>query len=185
MSEAGLRLALEPTPNPAARRIALETGAKTATTWTVAGTAPALAAGLLALEGVAEVTAGPGFLTVRADSPARWEAPSFGTAVLGVLLDGCLRGLALAEEAPAAGVDHDAADADVVRRIQLLIEERLRPYVEADGGEIALVAFRDGVARVALRGACSGCPSSAGTLRVGVERLLRHYVPEVLRVESA
>ena len=53
------------------------------------------------------------------------------------------------------------------------------------GGEITLVSFRDGVARVALRGAYSGRPSYAGTLRAGVERLLRHYVPEVRRVEQA
>jgi Fe-S cluster biogenesis protein NfuA len=185
MPEADLHLALEPTPNPAARRISLETGLETVSAWTMAEAAPPLAAGLLVLEGVAEVAAGPGFLTVRADAPARWETPSFEAAVLGTLRDGRLRGLALTEKAPATGVDHDATDAEVVLQIQSLIEERLRPYVEADGGEIALVAFRDGVARVALRGACSGCPSSSGTLRAGVERLLRHYVPEVLRVEPA
>lgn len=106
--------------------------------------------------------------------------------MLGVLLDAQLQGLGL--EAPAAAAppaDHDPAGAEKVALLEALLAERLRPYVEGDDGEIALVSFRDGVARVALCGACSGCSSSAGTLRAGVERLLRHYVPEVRRVEPA
>jgi len=187
MPEAGLRLALERTPNPAARRAALPTGLSEAAAWTDPATAPPLAAALLSLEGVAEIAAGPDFLTVRADGAARWDAPAFEVGVLGALLDARLRGLDLGAASAAApqAVDHDPADAEAVALIESLIAERLRPYVEGDGGEITLVSFRDGVARVALRGACSGCPSSSGTLRAGVERLLRHYVPEVVRVEPA
>jgi len=187
MPETGLRLALERTPNPAARRAVFATGLSASAAWTDPAAAPPLAAALLSLAGVAEIAAGPDFLTVRADSAARWDTPAFEVSVLGALLDARLQGLDLGAVSASTPpiVDYDPADAEVVALIESLIAERLRPFVEGDGGEITLVSFRDGVARIALRGACSGCPSSAGTLRAGVERLLRHYVPEVVRVEPA
>lgn len=164
----------------------MATGLAATRVWTDAAAAPPFAAALLVREGVVEVAAGPEFLTVRSDRAERWGDPAFVAGLLEAILEAQRRRLDFTEGLHREeGVDHHPSDAEVVARIEAVIAERLRPYVEGDGGEIALVAFRDGVARVALRGACSGCPSSSGTLRVGVERLLRHYVPEVLRVEAA
>jgi Fe-S cluster biogenesis protein NfuA len=82
-------------------------------------------------------------------------------------------------------VGDDPADADVVAQIKDLIESRVRPAVAEDGGDIAYRGFREGVVYLAMQGACSGCPSSAATLKQGIEGLLKHYVPEVTEVRAA
>ena len=78
--------------------------------------------------------------------------------------------------------DHE--DADAVAAIKELIETRVRPNVLSDGGDITFRGFKEGTVYVAMKGACSGCPSSTATLQHGIENLLRHYVPEVSRVEQ-
>ena len=80
--------------------------------------------------------------------------------------------------------DYDPADAEVVEQIKELLDTRVRPAVAGDGGDIVFRGFRDGVVRLHLQGACSGCPSSRATLKHGVENMLRHYVPEVVAVEQ-
>lgn len=73
---------------------------------------------------------------------------------------------------------------DVQDRVARIIE-RIRPAVQSDGGDVELVEVRqDGVVRLRLHGACVGCPSSQLTLTMGIERNLREYVPEVVRVEA-
>jgi Fe-S cluster biogenesis protein NfuA len=74
-----------------------------------------------------------------------------------------------------------------MQEIKELIATRVRPAVANDGGDIIFKRFdKDtGIVYLAMRGACSGCPSSAMTLKSGVENLLRHYVPEVTAVEAA
>ena len=69
-------------------------------------------------------------------------------------------------------------------RIEEVLSEKIRPAVAMDGGDIRLRSFKNGVAEVILKGACAGCPSSTVTLKHGVERMLRHYVPEVSSVEA-
>ena len=69
----------------------------------------------------------------------------------------------------------------VAQRVREAIES-FRPYIQADGGDIDLVSYEDGVATVRLRGACSGCPHAALTLKMGVERFLKQHVPEVTEV---
>jgi Fe-S cluster biogenesis protein NfuA len=76
----------------------------------------------------------------------------------------------------------DAADADTVKTIKELIETRVRPAVANDGGDITFRGFKDGVVYLAMKGACSGCPSSTATLRHGIQNLLRHFVPDVTEV---
>ena len=65
-----------------------------------------------------------------------------------------------------------------------LNEERVRPAVAQDGGDITFKGFRDGVVYLSMRGACSGCPSSTATLRHGIQNLLRHYLPDVREVQA-
>lgn len=75
-------------------------------------------------------------------------------------------------------------DDDISKRIQEVLNEKIRPAVAMDGGDIRLKSYKDGVAEVLLKGACAGCPSSTVTLKHGVERMIKHYVPEVNSVEA-
>jgi Fe-S cluster biogenesis protein NfuA len=65
-----------------------------------------------------------------------------------------------------------------------LLDTRIRPSVAADGGDIVFVSFHEGIVRLKLKGACSGCPSSSVTLKQGIEKMLQHYIPEVESIEE-
>ncbi len=73
---------------------------------------------------------------------------------------------------------------EIYKRIEEVLELKIRPAVAMDGGNISLRSFVDGVAEVELQGSCAGCPSSTLTLKQGVERMLVHYVPEVKSVRA-
>ena len=73
---------------------------------------------------------------------------------------------------------------EIEKRIIQLLEEKIRPAIARDGGNIKFKEFKDGVVKVQLQGSCSGCPSSTMTLKQGVQNLLCHYLPEVKRVEA-
>jgi len=73
---------------------------------------------------------------------------------------------------------------ETVLQIKELLDTRIRPSVAMDGGDIVYRGFERGVVFLSLQGACIGCPSSNATLKMGVENLLKHYVPDVLRVEA-
>lgn len=140
-----------------------------------------LAARLLAVDGVAMVMIAPEFVTVQRGEPA-WDALAprivealhefLGGYELAVLEDGI--------DGPAPV----AVRTEVERRIVALLDEYVRPAVAEDGGEVRYLGFEEGVVRLSLRGACGTCPSSASTLRMGVERLLVENVPEVSAVEN-
>ena len=80
--------------------------------------------------------------------------------------------------------EHDLDTSTVERQIIKILETKIRPAVARDGGDIKFKEFKDGVVRVELQGACSGCPSAALTLKQGVQNLLCHYIPEVKEVEA-
>ena len=88
--------------------------------------------------------------------------------------------------APHAAEDEffDTSDADTVDQIKELIETRVRPAVAGDGGDIRFRGYKDGTVYLAMKGACSGCPSSTATLKHGIQNLLKHFVPEVRSVEQ-
>ena len=73
---------------------------------------------------------------------------------------------------------------EIFKRIEEVLELKIRPAVAMDGGNISLRSFVDGIAEVELQGSCAGCPSSTLTLKQGVERMLVHYVPEVKSVRA-
>ena len=76
----------------------------------------------------------------------------------------------------------DENDTDVIKQIKELLDTRVRPAVAMDGGDIVYDSFKDGVVYLHMQGACSGCPSSTATLKMGIENMLKHYVPEVQEV---
>ena len=80
--------------------------------------------------------------------------------------------------------EHDLDTSTVEGQIIKILETKIRPAVARDGGDIKFKEFKDGIVRVELQGACSGCPSAALTLKQGVQNLLCHYIPEVREVEA-
>ncbi len=75
-------------------------------------------------------------------------------------------------------------DNETIAKIKDVLNTKIRPAVARDGGDIKFKSFEDGVVKVELQGACSGCPSSIMTLKQGVQNLLKHYVKEVNSVEA-
>ena len=75
-------------------------------------------------------------------------------------------------------------DQEIVNKIMELLNERIKPAVAQDGGDINFVRLEEGVVFLELRGACSGCPSSTITLKSGIENMLKYYIPEVVSVEA-
>ena len=74
---------------------------------------------------------------------------------------------------------------DIEKKIVKLLDEKIRPAIAKDGGDIKFKEFEEGVVKVQLQGSCSGCPSSTMTLKQGVQNLLCHYIPEVKSVEAS
>ena len=73
---------------------------------------------------------------------------------------------------------------EIEKQIVQLLEDKIRPAIARDGGDIKFKEFKDGIVKVQLQGSCSGCPSSTMTLKQGVQNLLCHYLPEVKGVEA-
>jgi len=73
---------------------------------------------------------------------------------------------------------------DIIKQVEDILEERVKPAVAQDGGDIKFVKFKDGIVFLELRGACSGCPSSTITLKSGIENMLKYYIPEIVSVEA-
>lgn len=140
-----------------------------------------LAAALFALGDVTGVLIGRDFVSVTA-AAADWT--DLKPAVLGVIADVLASGAPILVGADDATTDDDPADADIVAQIRELLETRVRPAVAGDGGDIVYRGFRGGVVSLAMKGACSGCPSSTATLKHGIEGLLKYYVPEVTEVRA-
>ena len=179
----------EPTPNPAALkflpgRAVLPHGTLDIRDKEGATQSP-LAERLFAVPGVSGVFFGSDFISVTKAS-GEWQ--QLKPAILGAIMEHFMSGAPLlrgeAGTAPTAGADEffDAEDAETVATIKELIETRVRPAVENDGGDITFRGFKDGVVFLDMKGACAGCPSSTATLRHGIQNLLRHYVPDVVEV---
>jgi Fe-S cluster biogenesis protein NfuA len=150
------------------------------------GAASPLARALFAIDGVTRVYFGDDFLTVTKDAERDWS--HLKAPILAEIMDHFTSGAELIDDAEAVADEevYEGETAQVVAEIKDLIETRIRPAVAQDGGDILFSRFEPatGVVWLNMRGACSGCPSSAATLKTGVENLLRHYVPEVTRVEQ-
>ncbi|MEO1252696.1 MAG: NifU family protein [Pseudomonadota bacterium] len=151
----------------------------------------ALAALLFETDGVMGVYLGADFVTVTKTEAVEWM--HIKPAILGALADYLSAGLPVLKEgvkeaAPATDLDdYEGEDRETVEQIIELIETRVRPAVAADGGDIVFQHFepKTGVVFLSMRGACAGCPSSTMTLKAGIENMLKHYVPEVVKVEAA
>jgi Fe-S cluster biogenesis protein NfuA len=184
----------EQTPNPATRKFLPEQTVREAGTrdFPDAETAEAspLASALFSSGMVEGVFYGRDFISVTAAPGVSWG--DLEPVVLETLLDHFLSGAPLFAQGTASGIqiddtpafEEDPEDADIIDQIKDLIETRVRPAVAQDGGDIVYRGYKEGRLYLGMQGACSGCPSSAVTLKRGIENLIRHYVPEVESVEA-
>lgn len=146
-----------------------------------------LAKALFGIDGVTRVFFGSDFVTVTKSDDLSWDLlkPEIFAAVMDFYSSG--QPLFLDSKA-AAAMDtaiHDD-DSETVAMIKELLETRIRPAVQDDGGDIEYRGFDldTGIVKLRMQGACSGCPSSSVTLKSGIENMLMHYVPEVKGVEQ-
>lgn len=157
-----------------------------------AALASPLAQALFAVEGVERVYLGGDFITVTKAEEIAW--PHLKPHLLAAIMDHFTSGAPVLREGTGADADvTDEADivyegdaAGIVKELKEIIEARVRPAVARDGGDITFHSWdhENGIVRLNMRGACAGCPSSTLTLKQGIENMLRHYVPEVMRVEQ-
>ncbi len=181
----------EHTPNPDAIKLLLgrtiAEGAHDFASAEDASDASPLATALFELAGVKRVYLGPDFAVVTKRSDADWR--ELGDAVVRTLREFLASGEAALRpsrpggEAPSrpGGGEEGGEEVERVRRV---LREEIHPLVAAHGGEVELLSYVGGVARLALHGACAGCPASEATLRIQVERRLRAVLPGLVRVEQ-
>jgi Fe-S cluster biogenesis protein NfuA len=91
--------------------------------------------------------------------------------------------LVMSEESASGHAEAGDGDDEIVSQIIELLDTRVRPAVAMDGGDIVFHGFEDGIVYLHMQGACAGCPSSSATLKMGIENMLRHYIPEVREVQ--
>ncbi len=178
----------ETTPNPATLKFlpgqtVLEAGTADFPT-PDAGEKSPLAARVFGVEGVTGVFFGSDFVTVTKADGLEWD--HIKPAILGAIMEHFQSGapvMADGADAAAGGhAEHDGEDVEIVNQIKVLLDSRVRPAVAQDGGDITFHGFDRGVVYLHMQGACAGCPSSTLTLKMGIENLLRHYIPEVTEV---
>ncbi|MDB6176854.1 NifU family protein [Paracoccus sp. Z330] len=177
----------ETTPNPATLKfLPGETvlGAGTADFPNAeAGDKSPLARRVFAIEGVTAVFLGRDFVTVTKADNQPWD--HLKPSILGAIMEHFQSGAPVIEgnaTGSAGHAEHSGPDAEIVGQIKELLDTRVRPAVAQDGGDITFHGFDRGVVYLHMQGACAGCPSSTLTLKMGIENLLRHYIPEVVEV---
>ncbi len=175
----------ESTPNPATLKFlpgqtVLDAGTADFPAAEAAGASP-LAQRVFAVTGVTAVFFGTDFVTVTKADSVEWD--HIKPSILGAIMEHYQSGQPVMEGAAAAAhAAHDGPDSQIVNQIKDLLDTRVRPAVAQDGGDITFHGFERGVVYLHMQGACAGCPSSTLTLKMGIENLLKHYIPEVTEV---
>ncbi len=179
----------ETTPNPETLkflpgRVVMENGTKFFKNVSEALSSP-LAKRLFDLDGVENVFFGSDFITVTKKNDFEWQ--TLKTIVLGSIMDHFSSNEKIFADQNIKNNENNKSsinegDSDIVKQIKELLDTRVRPAVAMDGGDIVYEDFKEGVVYLHMQGACSGCPSSTATLKMGIENMLKHYVPEVKEV---
>ncbi len=176
----------ESTPNPATLKFlpgetVMEQGTADFPDLDSANSSP-LAERLFALNGVTGVFLGNDFVTVTKQDSIDWE--HIKPSILGAIMDHFQSGAPVihGEQTGSVHAEHLGEDTEIVGQIKELLDSRVRPAVAQDGGDITFHGFDGGIVYLQMQGACAGCPSSTMTLKMGIENLLRHYIPEVTEV---
>ena len=142
---------------------------------------------LFAIEGVKGVFFGSDFITITKDESNDWQI--LKPIILGSIMDHYNSGEEVIIKTDESigqnkhkSLDLNDADSAIVKQIKELLDTRVRPAVAMDGGDIVFQGFKKGVVFLHMQGSCAGCPSSTATLKMGIENMLKHYVPEVIEV---
>lgn len=141
-----------------------------------------LAERLFKIDGVKGVFFGHDFVSVTKSESRDWLV--LKPRVLGALFEHFTTGQKVLNDAPVGKAAVSDEDSNVVKQIKEILETRVRPAVARDGGDIAFEDFEKGILYLRMQGACAGCPSSVVTLKMGIENMMHHYVPEVLEVRA-
>ena len=133
---------------------------------------------ILSINGVEGIFLGQDFISVNKKEDTKWD--EIKHIVISLINDFYAGGkeFVIDENKKEENLDLSEIESKIVK----FLEEKIRPAVARDGGDIKFKEFKDGVVKVQLQGSCSGCPSSTMTLKQGVQNLLCHYLPEVKEV---
>ncbi len=178
----------EDTPNPETLKfipgnIILRSGTADFSSKNVASDSP-LASRLFEIDGVSRVFLATDFISVTKDPELDWN--NLKPSILTGIMEHYSSGLpAINETGDKKAESNDTEDSETIKQIKDLLETRVRPAVAMDGGDISFCSFESGVVTLQMKGACAGCPSSTATLKMGIENMLRHYIPEVTEVRAA
>ncbi len=135
---------------------------------------------LLSVDGVETIFLGKDFISVNKKSDIAWE--HIKHIIISLINDFYSKGKEFVIEKDIFEKPENLET--IEKKIVKLLDEKIRPAVAKDGGDIRFKEFKDGVVKVQLQGSCSGCPSSKMTLKQGVQNLLCHYIPEIKSVEA-
>ena len=135
---------------------------------------------LLSINGVEGIFLGKDFISINKNDEISWD--EIKHIVISFINDFYSQGKEFVINKNLDEVDENLSD--IEKKIVKILEQKIRPAVAKDGGDIRFKEFKDGVVKVQLQGSCSGCPSSTMTLKQGVQNLLCHYLPEVKEVEA-
>ena len=135
---------------------------------------------LLSIKGVESIFLGNDFISINKYENISWE--EIKHIIISFINDFYLSGKeSVIEKSLNEGNENLK---EIEKKIVKILDQKIRPAVAKDGGDIKFKEFKDGVVKVQLQGSCSGCPSSTMTLKQGVQNLLCHYIPEVKQVEA-
>ena len=135
---------------------------------------------LLSINGVESIFLGKDFISINKNDEISWD--EIKHIVISLINDFYLSGKECVIEKNLNENNENLKD--IEKKIVQILDQKIRPAVAKDGGDIKFKEFKDGIVRVQLQGSCSGCPSSTMTLKQGVQNLLCHYLPEVKKVEA-
>jgi len=135
---------------------------------------------LLSVNGVEGIFLGKDFISINKYDDTSWD--EIKHIVISLINDFYSSGKECVVENTL--IENDENLKDIEKKIVKILDEKIRPAVAKDGGDIKFKEFKDGIVKVQLQGSCSGCPSSTMTLKQGVQNLLCHYLPEVKKVEA-
>ena len=135
---------------------------------------------LLSINGVEGIFLGKDFISINKYDDTSWD--EIKHIVISLINDFYSSGKECVVENTL--IENNENLKDIEKKIVKILDEKIRPAVAKDGGDIKFKEFKDGIVKVQLQGSCSGCPSSTMTLKQGVQNLLCHYVPEVKEVEA-
>ena len=138
---------------------------------------------IFSINGIDRVFLTTEFVSVTKKNEINWEI--LKPLILTAIMDHYASGKKVIEITQNSTDQSNDEDTEVVKQIKELIDQRVRPAVAMDGGDISFCSFENGVVTLQMKGACAGCPSSTATLKMGIENMLRHYIPEVLEVKAA